>query len=232
MAVPEQAALYIKDLSEMYARAIDEVDAALNGGEQQSTRVKKNADPQGCFSGEVDIDGWLSQTECLDRVKNDPNSIYGYRCEASKNRNPDGTRSIGKFVRTADGCIFSNCRPGYNRKWDKCVKDIELPGEDPDEIWPATTEKEYLDQLMQWEIPYPIDPILEEEKKTNAWLIVGIIFIVLTVLLIVALVVVIVICIIRSGNKKNDNNDKRVEMNERSQNSQEYNNPLYQENKA
>ncbi|KAA6391623.1 MAG: hypothetical protein EZS28_012848, partial [Streblomastix strix] len=115
----------IKDYTEMYARVITEVDFALNGDKQPS-KVKKNADQLGCFFGEVEIKGWLSQTECLEKVKSDPDSIYGYRCEASKNRNPDGKRSIGQFVRNVDGCIFSHCRPGYNRIGKNCVKELIL----------------------------------------------------------------------------------------------------------
>ncbi|KAA6386899.1 MAG: hypothetical protein EZS28_017574, partial [Streblomastix strix] len=158
----------IKDYAEMYARVITEVDSALKGDKQQS-KVKKNADQLGCFFGEVEIKGWLSQTECLDKVKSDPDSIYGYRCEASKNRNPDGTRSIGQFVRNVDGCIFSHCRPGYNRIGKNCVKELILheEGKDEEEIWPESLEKEYHDQVYGV-TPDPIESE-EGEEKQNQW---------------------------------------------------------------
>ncbi|KAA6395773.1 MAG: hypothetical protein EZS28_008705 [Streblomastix strix] len=191
----DQSNWELQDYADLYARVINEVDQALNGVKSSTQlKMKKNFDQLGCFSGEVEINGWLSQTECLDRVRSDPDSIYGYRCEASKNRNPDGTRSIGKFVRTAKGCIFSNCRPGYSRKWEQCVKDDILIGEDEDEIWPYTLEQEYQDQLKA----------AEEEKLANKWKVVGIVFIVIAVIAVAALVIIVIALLVRWYKKKSN----------------------------
>ncbi|KAA6397310.1 MAG: hypothetical protein EZS28_007166, partial [Streblomastix strix] len=192
----------LSDYADLYAGVVTQVDSALNGDESSTQlKMKQNADQSGCFSGEVEIKGWLSQTECLDKVKSDPDSIYGYRCEASQNRNPDGTRSIGKFVKTAEGCIFSNCRPGYSRKWDKCVKDTPLLGETEAEIRPDTLEQEYQEQLKEFEAE---EVTTEEEKKTNKWKVVGIVFIVIAVIAVAALVVIVVALLVRWYRKKSN----------------------------
>ncbi|KAA6403710.1 MAG: hypothetical protein EZS28_000768 [Streblomastix strix] len=210
----------IKDYAEMYARVINEVDSALNGEEQSKI---KNADKLGCFSGEVEIKGWLRQTECLEKVKSNPDLIYGQRCEASKNRNSDGTRSVGKFARSADRCIFSHCRPRYSRIGKNCVKELILheEGQDKEEIWPEILEKQYHDQVYGVTTD-PIKP--EEEEKQNQWKTVGIFFIIFSLLLMVALIIIVVIFILiqKSQNSKS----KNVELNDQYQEPLVYQTPI------
>ncbi|KAA6360504.1 MAG: hypothetical protein EZS28_043970, partial [Streblomastix strix] len=54
----------LQDYADLYARVINEVDQALNGVESSTQlKMKKSFDQLGCFFGEVEINGWLSQTE-------------------------------------------------------------------------------------------------------------------------------------------------------------------------